>query len=176
MAETDRRRRTNPLLLLGSACLALALAACQVQPVYSTNTAGDTPRPELASIYIDSPGNRTEQVFRNALSFGLTGGAGEAPPRYRLNYRLVMRENPLGVERFTGTPTSYQISGRVSFILEEYDTGDPVMADRAIALASYDRSSQNFANIRAQRDAEDRVTASLAELVETRLAAFMAGR
>jgi LPS-assembly lipoprotein len=44
----------------------------------------------------------------------------------------------------------------------------------AFTFASYDRSSQRFANIRAARDAEIRDTRVLAEQIKTRLAADLA--
>ncbi len=156
--------------------LAGALAACTVQPVYAPGHAG-TPGPvhaELAAIEIDPAIGRNEQVFRNALIYGFRGADDPGAPRYKLNYRMVVNEFPLGVEEFTGTPTSYQIAGRVSFILEDHSTGTVVLTDRASAVASYDRSSQNFANSRARRDAEMRVAETLARLVQTRLASHFA--
>ena len=41
-------------------------------------------------------------------------------------------------------------------------------------IDSYTRSSQNFANVRARRDAEDRLAQNLANLTQARLAAYFA--
>ena len=133
-------------------------------------------RQSLRRIDVADPRDRNEQVFRNALLFNLQGGNGEAETRYRLTYRLVMREQQIALERITGTPSSYQIVGQISYLLEDNDTGDVLMTDKVSAVASYDRSSQNFANVRAQRDAEDRVANELARLVEIRISSYFAAR
>lgn len=158
--------------------LTALLAACQVRPVYAPGFGG-APGPvnaELASIDIDDADGRKEQVFRNALLYGIRGAGDGGQSLYKLNYRLIVDEDPLGVEEFTGTPRSYQVSGRVSFILDDLGTGKAILTDRVNAVASYDRSSQNFANSRARRDAEMRVSETLARLVQTRLAAYFAAR
>ena len=49
--------------------------------------------------------------------------------------------------------------------------GKPIARGVAFTFASYDRSSQRFANIRAARDAEIRDARALAEQIKTRLAA-----
>ncbi|MHA1190381.1 MAG: hypothetical protein ACTSSQ_08030, partial [Alphaproteobacteria bacterium] len=88
--------------------LTAVLAACQVRPVYAPGFGG-APGPviaELASVDIDDADGRTEQVFRNALLFGTRSAGDGGPSRYKLNYRLIIEEDPLGVEEFTGTTTS----------------------------------------------------------------------
>jgi LPS-assembly lipoprotein len=82
----------------------------------------------------------------------------------------------LAIEEITGTPTSYQVNGRIAYILEDAATGEALLVDEALAAASYNRSSQNFANLRAERDAEDRVATTLASRVETHLATYFAAR
>ena len=52
--------------------------------------------------------------------------------------------------------------------------GTPVATGVAFTFASYDRSSQRFANIRAARDAEIRDARTLAEQIKTRLAIALA--
>jgi LPS-assembly lipoprotein len=159
-----------------AAALAL-LSACQVRPLYApsspaTGTAG--PQAVLAAITIDQPRTRSEQTFRNALSFLLHGGREPAPPRYDLIYRLTIRSQEIAIERDTGTPNAYQLSGSVSFLVKDVGTGQEVFGANVTAVDSYTRSSQNFANIRARRDAEERLTRVLAELAQARLAAYFA--
>ena len=162
---------------LAGVALALGLSACQVRPLYGSAPEGGTPvRAALPAISVDEPETRPEQVFRNALLFGFTGGGAEASPLYRLEFRMVLTEQPLGVEPITGTPTFYQLSGRVAYLLEEIGTGNVLLTADAAATASYNRSSQAFANVRATRDAEDRVANALARQVETRLATYFATR
>jgi LPS-assembly lipoprotein len=108
------------------------------------------------------------------LLFGLRGGGAGDPPRYNLIYRLTIREQAILIERGSGTPNSYQLTGGVSFLLKDAATGTSLFGSSVASINSYSRSSQNFANIRARRDAEDRLAKALADLTRTRLAAYFA--
>lgn len=163
-----------PRRVVALLAMALLVGACQVRPLYGSAPDGEGARQALPAIAVDAPATRPEQVFRNALLFGLRGGGAGEAPRYGLNYRMVLVEQPLAVQQVTGTPTSYQVVGNVSIILQDTTSGAYLLTDRATAVASFNRSTQNFANIRARRDAEDRVAEALARLVETRLAAYFA--
>ena len=164
---------------LGLVCLAFALAllaGCQVRPLYAPDASGVSARSQLPAITVDNPVTRPEQVFRNALIFGLRGGGDAASSLYTMNYRLTFDVQQLAIEAITGTPTSYQVNGRIAYILEDAATGEPLLVDEALATASYNRSSQNFANLRAERNAEDRVATTLARKIEIRLATYFAAR
>lgn len=186
MANKYRRTPVFPapaflvLALLGSV---LALSGCQVRPLYADASTGSisadgapSTRQSLREIDIADARDRQEQVFRNALVFNLQGGGGPAEVNYRLTYRMAVQEQRIALERVTGTPTAYQVRGQLSYLLEDADTGEVLVTDRVSAIASYDRSSQNFANVRARRDGEDRVGNELARLVEIRLASYFAAR
>ena len=168
----------SPSRLAGllAAAFVLFAAGCQIRPVYAPGPSGASPQSALPAIAVEAPATRIEQVFRNALLFGLRGGGDGAPPAYALGFRMLVVEQPLAIEPVTGTPAAYQILGSVAFIVRDSGTGAVLFEDRTTSVASFNRSSQNFANIRARRDAEDRLADSLARLVETRLAAFFATR
>jgi len=166
--ETGRR--------LGFAALALALASCQVRPLYAPGPDGVSVASVLPAIDVAVPETRPEQVFRNALLFRLRGGDGGDPPRYRLDYALTLVERAVAIEQFTGTPAAYQVEGRMAFVLREGPVGRVLLSDRASAVASYDRSTQEFANVRARQDAEHRVAETLADIAAGRLAAHLAAR
>jgi LPS-assembly lipoprotein len=169
-------------LFLAALAASLMLAGCQVRPLYGDSAGAglsetsDTVRQSLREIDVATPRDRPEQAFRNALLFNLQGGNGPAAMRYRLTYRLVIREQQIALEEITGTPRSYQLQGQLSYLLEDANTGEALMTDRINAIASYDRSSQNFANVRARRDGEDRVGNELARQVEIRIASYFAAR
>jgi len=154
----------------------LAVPACQVRPLYSTGTGGIAPQADLPAISIAEPVNRVEQVYRNALMFALRGGADGETPRYDLIFRLTLREQEIAVERDSGTPNAYQLAGGVAFLLKDLASGASLFGANVNATSSYTRSSQNFANIRARRDAEERLSETLAQLSQARLAAYFATR
>jgi len=159
-----------PLVILGAT---LVLAACQIRPLYATSAAGG-PQASLPAINIEAPATREEQVFRNELLFGLRGGGGGAGTRYGLVYRMTVRETQIAVERGTGTPNAYQLVGGISFLVKDTGTGESVFGASVTAIDTYTRSSQNYANIRARRDAEERLAETLAGLTQARLAAYFA--
>ena len=162
---------------LAAAAIALsALSACTIRPLYSGGASGNGPQADLPAIAIDQPVTREEQVFRNALNFDLRGGGEGAAIRYHLSYRLVIREREVAVERRTGTPSAYQLDASVSFLVEDTTTGAQIVGANVTAIDSYNRVSQDFANVRARRDAEDRLLTTLAQLTQARLAAFFSTR
>jgi LPS-assembly lipoprotein len=151
-----------------------ALAACQVRPLYATSPVEAGPQADLPAIDVQPPGSRAEQVYRNSLLFGLRGGGEGAESRYRLVYRMTIREQAALVERGTGTPNVYHLTGGVSFLLKDTATDESLFGASVTATDSYTRSSQSYANIRAKRDAEDRLAQALAQLTQARLAAYFA--
>jgi LPS-assembly lipoprotein len=179
MSSADRTGRGVPGLAGRVAGLMLSLAllaGCQVRPLYAPDASGVSARDQLPAIVVDAPVTRQEQVFRNVLLFGLRGGGEATSSLYQLNYRMTFDVQQQAIEKVTGTPTTYQIAGRIAYILENAATGEPLLVDEALATASYNRSSQNLANLRGERDAEDRMATDLAHIVETRLATYFAAR
>jgi LPS-assembly lipoprotein len=162
------------------ACLAaasmIAMAGCQVRPLYAAGPDQPGPRADLPAIEVDQPLTRDEQVYRNALLLSFRGGSAGAPPRYTLSYRNTVQEQAVVLERGTGTPNTYQLIGSSSFLLRDRATSASLFGTNVTAVASYTRSSQDFANVRARRDAEDRLALSLANLTQARLAAYFASR
>jgi LPS-assembly lipoprotein len=152
----------------------LGLAGCQLRPLYATAKGAPGPQAELPAILVQASADRIEQVYRNALIFGLRGGGDSATPRYELTYRMSTRSQGIAVERGTGTPNAYQLAGGVSFLLRDIASGQSLFGASVTAIDTYVRSSQNYSNIRAQRDAEDRLAKALAELTQARLASYFA--
>jgi LPS-assembly lipoprotein len=152
----------------------VALAGCQLRPLYATGHGANSPQADLPAISVEPPAGRVEQVYRNALLLGLRGGGEAANPRYTLIYRMTLRAQGVAVERGTGTPNAYQLTGGVSFLLKDIATGKSRFGASVTAVDSYARSSQNFSNIRARRDAENRIATTLAGLTQARLAAYFA--
>ncbi|MXN64824.1 hypothetical protein GR183_07885 [Stappia sp. GBMRC 2046] len=175
----DPSRRRSVSLILGAT--GLALAGCRVQPLYGTWSVGSQSpvASDLAAIEIeriDSTNTedlkRIGQVLRNEMLFGFRrGGRGEAP-RYRLRVILDRQRNAVGVQRLKDVPASYSVTLNASFVLSEYETDRTLTTGRAFATASYDFSSQRFANLRAERDADDRAAKVIAGDIQTRLAGY----
>ncbi|GGA95333.1 hypothetical protein GCM10011491_24550 [Brucella endophytica] len=170
------RKRFAVLVLLAGT---LAASGCTVQPLYSGGGAGSAiggsvqpgMRDKLASIEIEPATTRYGQEVRNKLIFLFSGGAGEpATPAYRLS---------LGVTSFTtsavsvdvgdstdrtGRPSAGTVQVSSNYVLRD-TAGKQIATGRRAVSASFDRPRQEFANLRAERDAQDRAAQELAEHV-----------
>jgi LPS-assembly lipoprotein len=172
-----------------AAGLALACAGLQAgcfQPVYGTYAgSGDSTSPSirssLASIQVedvDVPNGTAEarlaMEIRNSLIFGLTGGSGQLPPRYKLKMTVAGSAQNVIVD-ITTARTDMEIYGiDTTYSLIELSTNKVVLTGRAFARASYDipGQQQRFARQRGQRDAENRSSTIVAEQIKSRLASY----
>jgi|GEM_PF-1237368 len=159
-----------PLLVV-----AVALGGCVVRPLYADAPgSGTSVAVELSKIAVQPARNRVEQVLRNELIFAFTGG-GEAPDaQYSLRIFLTRTEASVAVERLSEVPASYIVSLSASFVLADSTTGRTLLTGNSAADASYDFSSQRFANVRALEDAESRAAKTIAADLRIRLAAYFA--
>jgi len=163
-----------------SAIAGLILAAtlaggCTVRPMLATTatTFGGEQAAALPSVSIAEVNTRYGQEVRNHLIFLLNGGAGQpANPAYRLNLN-VTRSVVSAVQVQSGgvhepTAGSVQMTGR--YTLVDAATGKTVATGTQQATASFDRPQQEFAVVRAERDAENRAARELAEFIRLSLA------
>jgi LPS-assembly lipoprotein len=177
-------RRGNPVnsrfarLGLGLlACIAV-VSACTVRPLYSNApaTASGTASmaAELSSIAIKPVSTRYAQEVRNHLIFLLNGGAGQPPsPAYTLDLNVSRRVEVTTVNQVTTVddePTSSTVTMIASYSLKEARTGEVVASGRREIMSSFDVPRQEFAALRAQRDAENRSARELAELLRLSIA------
>lgn len=163
-------------LLLASA-LAAAVAGCNVRPLYMDAASGGplSPTPDLRSIVIDPPRNRVEQVLSNEMNFLFRGdGGGPDQQAYRLRVLANTATDSLAVELEQDLPSAVLVTLNVTFVLSEIGTERTLLTGSATTTASYDFSSQRFANVRAARDAESRAARSMAEQLSARIAAYFA--
>lgn len=165
-------RQSGPAAIIAIAT-GLFLAACTVQPVYGPAPAGGTVAQTLRSIAIEPVDTRVGQVVRNRLMFYLTGGGEPADPQYRMRLRVTSSETALGITR-EGSAAAYSVTVTASFTLYRNGSDDIIVRETVRGTASYDRFSQNFANIRAKRDAENRAAEVAANEIRLRIAASTA--
>ena len=152
---------------------AFGLAGC-LQPMYG-GVAGGQLRADLAAIKVEPIPHRVGHYLANELGFLLNGSGSEETPKYRLV--ITVREkiqSPL-VDSITGRATSGTLLVDADYRLIPSGQEAAIIEGTAFATASYDRSSQRFANLRAARDAEIRAAKVLAEQIQLRLATALAG-
>lgn len=160
----------RPTLL---ACLVLA-SACTVRPLYapaSSAGAGAATTADLASIAIKPATTRYGQEVRNHLVFLLSGGQGEpASPVYTLDLPVTALNEAAAIIQVgdEDEPTAGTVTVASAYTLSK---GTKVVAKgRRQVASSYDAPRQEFARLRAIRDAENRAARELAELLRLAIA------
>ena len=154
--------------------LLLNVGGC-FQPLYTPLNGRDV-RSELASITIAPISDRLGHYLETELAFALNGGASETPPKYKLVVTVRERVQTPLIDTVSGRASAATVMVDADYQLNPISGGTPVLTGVAFTAATYDRSSQRYANIRAARDAEIRDAKSLADQIRTRLAAGLATR
>jgi len=173
-AKAVRRR-----LLAGLAAAAIALPGCTVRPLYSSAplaTSGLPAAVDLSSIAVKPALTRYGQEVRNHLIFLLSGGKGEpAEPLYSLDLTVsVVQESAATIQVATeNQPTAATVTVIGSFTLTNMQ-GETIGQGSQRIMSSYDVPQQEFAALRARRDAENRAARELAELLRLVIAQELA--
>jgi len=169
--ETFRRRLRLAVLCLAAIGLG-ASSGCTVRPLYSSSdpstgaAAGATAG--LGGIAISPVSTRYAQELRNQLIFLFNGGAGQpATALYTMDLVVSVIDQAAAVIQVDNEdrPTAGTIRMSATYTLKDVGTGTVVFTSSRDISSSYDRPSQQFAALRARRDAENRAARELAELV-----------
>ncbi|PIO98890.1 conserved exported hypothetical protein [uncultured Pleomorphomonas sp.] len=174
---------SSDLLRRGVLLLAVAglLAACQVRPVYApvgSPAAGGKPAmvTELASIAVEAQTDRVAQTLMNELIFQLRGGSALVTPKYRLHLILTTRVSDLAIRASEDIAVAKLVSLTTTYTLTEIATGRVVTSDNVYTTTSFDVTSQRYANVRSQQDAEDRAARAAAADIRLRLSSALIGK
>lgn len=158
-----------------AALSSLLAVGCTVQPLYApTVSPGAASHANLAPIYITEAENRVGQQLRNHLIFLLNGGSGQpANAEYELDLEVLTSSTKVLTIDPTDRdePTAKKVSVTTDYKLVRISDETVLSARRVNATASYDVSGQEFANIRAERDAENRAARDAAERLRALIAA-----
>lgn len=170
------KRLLTATLLLSAAG---PLSGC-IQPMYGPaslgSTGGSPLATELQAIEVDEIPDRIGHYVRNELIFGLNGTGSQPTPRYRLKVKLEEQVQTPIVNTLTGFSTSATVIVNAKYSLVSLPDNVEVANGVAQAIASYDRFTQRFTNVRAARDAEIRDAKVIADSIRTRIAADLAAR
>jgi LPS-assembly lipoprotein len=164
------RARSLRAALAVTTCL--FLSGC-FKPMYG-GPEGAALQNDLQAIAIAPIAERAGHYLGNELRFLLNGTGSEVPPKYRLQIVLRERIQASLVDSVTQRATAGSIVIDADYKLMPIGGGAPITSGVAFTFATYDRTSQRFANIRAARDAEIRDAKVLADQIKTRLAVALA--
>ena len=117
---------------------------------------------------------QVEQQVRNALVFLTSGGAGEpANAQYKLALNVTSESMGVLYDQESDTAGAGRIVVMADYNLTRVDTGETVRSGNRSAVALVDFPEQEFAKVRAARDAENRAARELAEIIRADLAAAL---
>ena len=162
------------------AALALNLSAC-FRPLYGPTASGEPMAALLASVQVDDVAmaqgqERLGHYLRSELIFDLDGSGQPSTKRYRLKMQGSESVQTPIVSSQTGRAEAGTIVGTVKYALEDLSGTKIISEGVATSTATYDRSIQRFASLRAARDAEIRLASVLADQIKTRLASVLSAK
>ena len=157
--------------------LTLGLAGC-FTPLYGPTASGERLDAVLAAIEVGDVEalpvfGRLGHYLRSELIFDLNGSGEAAPKRYKLAISYAQQVTSPIIDANIGRAQSATVQGEATYTLTTLD-GKLVTSGNAFGNATYDRSQQRFATVRAARDADIRLAKVLSEQIRTRLAAALA--
>ena len=166
--------RNRPVFVLATcAALSLGLGGC-IQPLYAPTTLardGGSVRSVLAAIDVPEIPDRMGHTMRNELVFLLEGRDGPSPKRYRL---LVATNENIAA---TIVNSQFQradigtVNGSANYrLLSSSEPGKLIASGSVMGFASFENTTQRFANLRAIREAQQRLAKHLAEQIHLQLA------
>jgi LPS-assembly lipoprotein len=174
MWSCDKARVFGALLVFAAA---IPLAGC-IQPLYGASGAFDSSAlaSELQAIQVDEIPGQMGHFVRNDLIYAFNGTGSTVAPRYRLTVTLRERVQTPILDTVTGRATSATVIADADYRLVSLPQNVEVTKGTAFNIASYDRFSNRFANVRAARDAEIRDARVIADSIRTRVSTDMAMR
>ncbi len=155
--------------------LSLLLAGC-LRPLYGPTASGQSMEAELAAIEVQEIPERLGHYLRSELMFLLDGSGQPSPKRYRLTISPTTSVSAAVVDAASTRADAATLYGSAPFQLKAVDGDRVIFTATAVGSATYDRSNQRYATVRAARDAEIRLAKVLAEQIKTRVAAALVSR
>ena len=157
----------------------VALAACLLlagcfRPMYASLDGTSAVIAELTRIDVPPINGHVGQRVRNELLYAFSARqASEAP--YKLSVTVKESTEETALQK-TGEALTKIYELRANFTLIEVKSGQVLYGGSAVSRASFDRTTQLFANQRAALDAENRTARVVSENIKTRIAAYFAAR
>ncbi|KQT42899.1 hypothetical protein ASG43_15175 [Aureimonas sp. Leaf454] len=149
-------------------------AGCTVQPLYRGGDASlDLKAPTIGGlaaargrIGVAPANDRTAQIVRNQLIFGLNGGREPVSPLlYEIRPIVRGAEQVVSIQRGTGVPSASLFRVTVSYQVVRISDSQVIASGTRFASTPFDRSEQLFAASRAVLDARETAGKEAAERV-----------
>lgn len=151
--------------------LAMGLAGCGFQPLYSDRPAGGSIAGDIAAVRIAPIPDRIGQILRNELIDRLNPSGEPADARFSLEARVAVTKLQLGIRKDeTATRTSLRF--RSTFRLRDAGSGAVVYSSRAGTVTSYNIVDSEYATLASERAARRRGLILIADRIALRVAGY----
>ncbi len=170
--EVHPGRSRSVLALFGLAIVGLLASGCGFQPLYGTTSTGVQLSDVMRRVTVVPIPGRVGQRIRNELIFSTTGGGDTSYADYRLE--IAIRESVKDVfvtQKGQSEGRAYEIVAAFKLIRVSDET--VLMEGNSLGRAAFDNLESIYADIRARRDAENRAARSVANDIQTRIAAAL---
>ncbi|MEO1794242.1 MAG: hypothetical protein AAFU50_06525 [Pseudomonadota bacterium] len=173
--------RQTPRCWVGLAAIAaatFAITGCTsgFQPMHASFGPGPALSDKMKSVRVTAIPGRVGQRIRNELLFQTTGdGHTTAASKYRLDVAISERVTSSIVDR-QGDSLNRTYALDATFRLVDLETNQVALTGSSFGRANFQRTSSVYANVRAQRDAQNRAAGTVATDLKTRLEAYLATR
>ena len=166
-------RRSRPTGLL---IATIIVAACGFQPLYGSGQGvlSSAVVEDLAAVRITAISDRVGQIVRNDLLDRLNPFGEPTSPRFSLAVELEEAKEGLAIQ-IDDTVTRFNLTLTANYFLTDAQTGAMLTAGSVRATAAYNVLRSDFANVIAERDAQQRAAREIADELNTRLAVFFGG-
>jgi LPS-assembly lipoprotein len=168
MSWFDRVRCTFAL------AAALGVSGC-FQPLYSESSHAGVAE-AMKEVEVSPVTGRFGHYLTDDLLTQMNGTGEALPAKYRLQINIGKSANTPTVESQITFATSTTVTGIAYITLTEIATSKVVYTGQAVSIAPYDRNFNDYANLRAARDAELRLARSLADEISLRVAGAIASK
>ena len=136
------------------------ITACGFSPLYISNG----PSHLIGQIRIQEPNSQDEFIFYSRL----VDRFGQAGDQYILNYAITSAKEDRALN-FEGTVHQIEISGTVSFNLNDTENGTELLSGKEEMYLSYSNSGSTAAVLNAERDTNKQLVILLADKVADRI-------
>ena len=159
--------RSVPLAIM----LALLLGGCGFHPLYGerADSAFDE---DLAAIKVGTIPDRLGQELALSLRDGLNPHGFKVPTRFVLDVRLTPERNDLAI-RSDGTASRTQMMMIANFRLKEIATDRLVLQGTTRTAVSFDALTDEYANVVARQNAQERSLQDISDDIRARLVAYV---
>ena len=165
-----RTKRAGRFIAL--AVMTLSLTAC-FRPMLAEQPGTTSVTTSLSDIYIDTISGRIGQKLRNQLIYFFSSPNDANTTAYRLSLSA-SKSITSGLVQLNADVLARTVVINARFTLIENATGEAVHSGATFGRATFEKSNALYANERAELDAENRATDTVAEAIRTQVAAYFA--